>query len=141
MRVKVRAVIFLDGLLVLADQLRGGKHELSLPGGRVKPHESVTDALAREVNEETGLEITTERLLYVSELVESVVVQELELVFLAETSGVPSLNGFRTVDLIDLPRPSVHPPILGEIACDAMADWRDTPRWLGNLRERRADQT
>ena len=133
MRVKARALIWIDGRLILAEQRRQGRKELSLPGGRVNDRESVIDALKREVVEETGLEIAAVRLVYISEIVESVRTHDLELVFLAEPSGVPRLNGVRAIDLIDGERPPVRPPILDQIARDAAAGWRHTPRWLGNL--------
>jgi len=132
-RVKARAVIWIDGLLILAEQSRRGRPELSLPGGRVNAHESVIDALKREVAEETGLEVDPGRLLYVSEHVESVRAHDLELIFLAEASGVPTLRGdFKTIDL-DTERPDVRPPILEQIASDAKSGWADTPKWLGNV--------
>jgi 8-oxo-dGTP pyrophosphatase MutT (NUDIX family) len=132
-RVKTRAVIWIDDLLIVAAQRRRGRTELSLPGGRVNKYESVLDALKREVAEETGLEIIPGRLVYVSEIVESVRTHDLELIFLAETSGVPRLNGFRVVDVNAGERPPVRPPILEQIASDAATGWRNTPRWLGNL--------
>ena len=133
MRVKARALIWIDGRLIIAEQVRHGRTELSLPGGRVNDHESVQDALRREVAEETGLQVKPGRLVYVSELVESVRTHDLELIFLAEPCGVPRLHGFRTIDLAGGERPVVRPPILDVIADDAAAGWRDTPRWLGNL--------
>jgi len=133
MIVKTRAVIFIDGRLIVAEQLRSGRKELSLPGGRVNDQESVIDALRREVAEETGLQVAPGRLLYVSEIVESVRAHDLELIFLAEPSDVPSLNGYRAIDLNGGERPVVRPPILERIAQDVASDWRDTPRWLGNL--------
>lgn len=133
MRVKARAVILIDGRLIVAEQLRRGCRELSLPGGRVNDRESVIDAVKREVAEETGLEVTPGRLLYVSEIVDSVRTHDLELIFLAEPSGVPGLNGFHAIDLHSGERPAVRPPILDQIASDAASGWRDTPRWLGNL--------
>ncbi|HTX12617.1 MAG TPA: NUDIX domain-containing protein [Solirubrobacteraceae bacterium] len=133
MRVKARAVILIDGRLIVAEQRRRGRTELTLPGGRVNRNESVLDAVKREVAEETGLEVVPGRLLYVSEIVQSVRSHDLELVFLAEASGVPRLNGFKALDLDEARRSGVRPPILEEIARDAARDWRDTPRWLGNL--------
>jgi ADP-ribose pyrophosphatase YjhB (NUDIX family) len=135
MRVKVRAVIWIDGRLIVAEQSRRGRTELTLPGGRVNDHESVVDALQREVAEETGLQIAPGRLLYVSEAVESARDHDLELVFLAEASGVPALRGgFRTIDLDAEERPEIRPPILDQVASDAKTGWRETPRWLGHVR-------
>lgn len=126
-------MILIDGRLIVANQRRRGQSELSLPGGRVNRYESVLDALRREVAEETGLEVVPGRLLYVSEIVQSVRSQDLELVFLAESSGVPALNGFRAVDLAGGERPPIRPPILEHIVRDLAHGWRDTPRWLGNI--------
>ena len=133
MRVKARAVILIGGQLIVAEQLRRGRRELSLPGGRVNQRESVLDALRREVAEETGLDVTPGRLLYVSEIVESVRFHDLELIFLAHATGIPSLNGFRAIDIDAGERPPVRPPILEQIASDLASGWRHTPRWLGNL--------
>ena len=133
MIVKARAVIFIDRRLIAASQRRGGSRELSLPGGRVNRYESVLDTLKREVSEETGLEVVPRRLLYVSEIVQSVRSHDLELVFLAETTGVPTINGFKAIDLDGGERPAIRPPILEQIVRDLAQDWRDTPRWLGNI--------
>lgn len=133
MRVKARAVIWIDGKLIVAEQTRRGRSELSLPGGRVQTRESVLDALRREVAEETGLEVVPSRFLYASEIVESVLRQDLELIFLAHASGIPALNGLKAIDLDGDRWPAVRPPILAHIARDVSSDWRDTPRWLGNL--------
>lgn len=136
MRVKARALIWIDGRLIVAEQRRQGRKELSLPGGRVNDRESVIEALKREVAEETGLEVTPSRLVYVSEVVDSVRAHDLELIFLAESTGTPRLNGFRAIDLAAGERPPVRPPLLDLIAFDASTNWRENPRWLGNLRGR-----
>jgi ADP-ribose pyrophosphatase YjhB (NUDIX family) len=70
--IKARAVILIDGRLIVANQRRRGRSELSLPGGRVNRFESVLDAVKREVAGETGFEVIPHRLLYVSEVVQSV---------------------------------------------------------------------
>jgi len=132
-RVKARALILIDDRLIVAQQVRRGRAELSLPGGRVNDHESVLDALKREVDEETGLDVAPGQLVYVSEVVQSVRKHDLELIFLAELNGTPRLNGFQAIDLYSGERPAVWPPILDQIAADAVTGWRATPRWLGNL--------
>jgi 8-oxo-dGTP diphosphatase len=54
----VSAVIFRDGKVLLVRRARSpGKGFYSLPGGRVEFGESLHQALAREVDEETGLRI------------------------------------------------------------------------------------
>jgi ADP-ribose pyrophosphatase YjhB (NUDIX family) len=133
MRVKARAVILIDGRLIVAEQRRRGRIEHSLPGGRVNERESVLDALKREVAEETGLDVTPGELVYVTEIVESVRRHDLELIFLAEAFGVPGLNAFKAVDVRGGERLAMNPPILDEIARDLASGWRETPRWLGNL--------
>lgn len=54
----VSAVIFREGKVLLVRRARSpGKGVYSLPGGRVEYGESLHTALAREVDEETGLKI------------------------------------------------------------------------------------
>jgi ADP-ribose pyrophosphatase YjhB (NUDIX family) len=54
----VSAAIFRDGKVLLVRRARSpGKGFYSLPGGRVEHGESLHQALAREVDEETGLRI------------------------------------------------------------------------------------
>jgi len=135
MRVKTRAVIWIDGQLIVAQQSRRGRPELSLPGGRVNDHESVLDALRREVAEETGLEVAPQRLLYVSEVPGRRRPHSLELIFLAEPTGVPTLRpGLKAIDLTSAgDHPPIRPAIVQDILADANSAWRDTPRWLGRL--------
>ena len=63
-RLTGEAVIFNKAgkvLLVRQGESRGGHWEL--PGGKVKKRESLPDAVVREVKEETGMEVTPQRLL------------------------------------------------------------------------------
>ena len=118
MRVKAHAIIWIDGLLIVARQAGGGRQpELTLPGGHVNAHESIADALKREVSEETGLDVDPGPLLYVSEVNELGRTHDLELIFLAEASRVPMLRGrFTAIDLDSGPPPDIRPAILKHIA-------------------------
>ena len=131
MRVEVRAAVFVDGRLVVTEETRQGRPHSALPGGRVNRWESVHEALVREVREETGLVVEPGRLLYVAEVVEPYKVQDVNLVFLASVTGH---DGQAAYGLVDPARADgILPPVLADIARDAQTDWRDTPRWLGNL--------
>ncbi|MBK6669951.1 MAG: NUDIX hydrolase [Actinobacteria bacterium] len=44
-----------DGVLMVRNRRRGGRHDWTPPGGVVESSEEILDALAREVREETGL--------------------------------------------------------------------------------------
>jgi ADP-ribose pyrophosphatase YjhB (NUDIX family) len=131
-KVKARALIWIEYRLVVAQQQRRGRTELSLPGGRVNDHESVLDALTREVLEQTGPEVERNRLIYGFEAIQPVRSHDLELIFLAEPRGVPRLNELQAIDLTAGERRPVRPAILDVIARDAESAWRDTPRWLGS---------
>jgi ADP-ribose pyrophosphatase YjhB (NUDIX family) len=58
-RLAVRALILVDDRLLLVNAWPGGKSDLwCAPGGGVEPGTSLPDNLAREVHEETGLDIS-----------------------------------------------------------------------------------
>jgi len=130
-RVEVRAVIFINGRLVVTDETRQGQPHSALPGGGVERWESLDEALVREVREETGLVIEPGRLVYVAEVVARYKFHDVDFVFLAEAKS--RIDG-RRVKLVDpAAATGILPPILPEIARDAAAGWPEQPRWLGNL--------
>lgn len=133
MRVKARAVVFVDGRLVLARETRQGRTHLSLPGGRVREREAVEEAVAREVAEETGVAVAVGPLLYVAE-VRDARVHDLNLVFAATAERLPADGALALLDLSREPWPVVMPPLLERIAADRAAGWSAAPRWLGNVR-------
>jgi ADP-ribose pyrophosphatase YjhB (NUDIX family) len=136
--VRVRAVIHLDGGIVVTRESRGGKVHTTLPGGRVKQGESLTDALVREVMEETGLRISVEQLLYVAEVSAPNKRQDLVVIFRGEAHGT-ARHG--EVDLVgvDAGARSVLPPILHHVREDRLESrrekngWPAEGKWLGNV--------
>lgn len=56
-RLAVRAIILRDDRLLLVNAYKDRTHLWCAPGGGVEPHQALTHALAREVQEETGLSI------------------------------------------------------------------------------------
>jgi len=66
--VAVGVVAVRDGRLLLVRRGRGvGAGRWSLPGGRVEPGETLTEAVRRELREETGLDGTVDGLCGVAE--------------------------------------------------------------------------
>jgi ADP-ribose pyrophosphatase YjhB (NUDIX family) len=135
MQVKVRAVIWHEGRLVVAREQRQGEEYLTLPGGAVKDRESLTEAVVREVREETGLEVEPIELLYVAEVVSAFTRQELNVVFAARLDGPPPTHTTALFVDPDDPEASarVLPPILERIAADARDGAAPPPQWLGNI--------
>lgn len=56
-RLAVRAVILREGRLLLVNAWKGRTHLWTCPGGGVEVHQSLPEALRREIHEETGLEV------------------------------------------------------------------------------------
>jgi len=64
-RVRVTGVIIEDGRILLLNQNVGSGRLWSLPGGKLEDGETLSEALVREMREETGLDVEPGRLLYV----------------------------------------------------------------------------
>lgn len=69
--VRVTAVVIRQGCILLVRQHVDSRREWSLPGGRLERGEQVSEALVREVEEETGIVVEPQDLLYVAELPEA----------------------------------------------------------------------
>lgn len=140
MKVKVRAVLVRDGKLLVSRERRQGVEHVLLPGGRVRDGESITDALVRELAEETGLDVVPRRLLYVAEVVGMYGVHDLNLVWLAGLRDPQSPIDDHALMAFDSPlAQSMMPPIVDQIAADAANSWPPQTRWLGNVRRPSSD--
>ena len=61
MRIRAGAVLIEDNKVVLIERYRDGKHYFVFPGGGVDEGETLTEAVIREMDEETGLRVTVKR--------------------------------------------------------------------------------
>jgi len=69
-RVRVAVCLVDEDRILLAEHRKDGRRYWLLPGGGVEAGETLTEALCREVLEETGFEVDVGRLLIVCEAVE-----------------------------------------------------------------------
>lgn len=66
-RLRAAVLVVVGGKILVVRHRKNGREYYMLPGGGVRRGEKVPEALAREVEEETGLRITPGRLLFVTE--------------------------------------------------------------------------
>lgn len=90
MRKAVRAIIFKDNQLLVMKRNKFGKQYYILPGGGVMMGETCEHAIAREMNEETGLRLGAIRPVFVEQ---AGVPYGVQYVYLADyISGEPKLS-------------------------------------------------
>jgi 8-oxo-dGTP diphosphatase len=125
-RIRVAAVIMIDGMLVTVRHRKGDSVYHLLPGGGVEPGESLGDALAREVLEETGLSCEIVKPLFISDTLDPsgrIKRHIVNITFLARYTGgtitdTPLDDRIEAVELIDpstLPDLDLRPPMAAEL--------------------------
>jgi 8-oxo-dGTP diphosphatase len=141
-RLRVAAVLPIGGRIVLVRHRKGDEVYHLLPGGGVRVGESVGDALAREVLEETGLIARAVRPLFVSDAIAPDGSRHMvQLTFLAEVSGgeITSSPEDPRVEGVELAAPDaleatdLRPPMAEAIRLAAAEGFSGAARYLGPL--------
>ena len=140
-RVRVAALMVKDGSVVLVRHRAGEKIYHLLPGGGVGYRETLEEALLREIREETGLEATIGRPLFISDTIAPHGRRHLiNITFSAEITGgsitdSPDDDSVEAVDLFapeDLLSLDLRPPIADALV-RALAGEKSPTEYLGSL--------
>lgn len=139
-RIRVAALMRIDDRVVLVRHRAGDRTYHLLPGGGVSWGETLHEALAREVAEETGLEVTVGALLFVSDTIAPDGSRHVvNLTFRAQVvSGAligqpadPRVEAVELVDPASLASLDLRPPFAEELR-EAFDDPDSRARYLGS---------
>ena len=142
-KLRVSVVLIRGDEILLIRHRRDARFYWVLPGGGLESGESLTACAAREIQEETGLDINILRLLYVCEVLSPIGRKHvLDLIFLGEpVEGDEAIRPSRYwvieeprfIPLHELLELELLPAIAPQILEDARAGWLAPIRFLGNL--------
>jgi len=138
---RVSVVVIEDNRILLVKHRKGQKKYWILPGGRLEYGETFNECAVREIKEETGLDIVVERFLYLSEAIAPDRSRHIVNVYLkAKVTGgtmklgnEPVLAGVDFVDVNELSRLTLFPPVGEEILNSLPNGFKAGIAYLGNL--------
>jgi 8-oxo-dGTP diphosphatase len=142
MRVRVAAVLMHEGRLVLVRHRAGSSTYHLLPGGGVEVGETLSDALGREVFEETGLRYRLVRPLFLSDTIDPAGGRHIiNITFLGEIVGGdirppaddPRVEAVELVDPEALPVMDLRPPIASQLLEAIRSGFAGEAHYLGSL--------
>ena len=142
-RIRVSAILRWQGRILLCRHEKGGKPVWLLPGGGVNSGESLTEALARELREEVGVEppsfegpvalvdsIAPDRAIRAKHVVHVIFAGQLEGSLESVASQDAAVSGHRLFGVEELDGVVLHPPI-----ARFLQRWRpgDPAAYLGRM--------
>jgi 8-oxo-dGTP diphosphatase len=142
LRVRVAAVLMHEGRLVLVRHRAGKQSYYLLPGGGVEVGETMSEALGRELLEETGLSYRLVRPLFLSDTIDPSGGRHIvNITFLGEIVGGelaapvddPRVEAVELVDPETLPDLDLRPPIAAQLLEAIRSGFTEDAHYLGSL--------
>jgi len=115
MATAARAIIIEDKKMLLMHRNKNGKQYFTLVGGRVQDGEAPQQAMVREVKEETGLDVTACRLVYLEEHADP---YNSQYIFVCEIAshGVVAIQDASEEALLNKISTNMHTPLWVDVA-------------------------
>lgn len=142
-RVRVSVIIIEDGRILLVRHEKYGTTYWVLPGGGVHFGESLEEAAIREMKEETNLDITVDKLVFVDDILpEDLHRHVVDVYFTAEVVGGelkagqdPNMRDVRYFPIEELPNIQFQPNIADRIIEEYRQGFPNSAHYLGNMWE------